>query len=66
MENPPTDRIRDAGKTTHTEERLDNLERMRTKRLKSNKNFVPQNMVMVLLYTFTLYSNFTLLYYSGE
>ena len=66
MENPPTDRIRDAGKTTHTEERLDILERMRTKRLKSNKNFVPQNMVMVLLYTFTLYPSSTLLYYSGE
>ena len=39
MENPPTDRIRDAGKTTHTEERLDILERMRNKRLKSNKKF---------------------------
>ena len=31
MEIPPTDRIRDAAKATHTEERFDLVERMRTK-----------------------------------
>ena len=62
MESVPTDRTRDAGKATHTEERLDLVERMRNK--KSNKAVVPQNMVMVLLYTVTFYSNFTVLYYS--
>ena len=31
MESPPTDGVRDAGKATHTEERLDLVERMRTK-----------------------------------
>ena len=35
MESPPTDRIRDDGKATHTDERLDLVERMRTKRLSS-------------------------------
>ena len=31
MESPPTDQIRDAGKATHTEKRLDFVNRMRTK-----------------------------------
>ena len=35
MESTPTDRIRDAGKATHTKERLDLVERMRNKRLSS-------------------------------
>ena len=66
IESSPTDRIRDTGKATHKEERPDLVERMRTKRLKFNETVVPQNMVMGLLFTFTLYSNFTVLYYSGE
>ena len=56
MESPPTDRIKDAGKATHTEERLDLVERMRTKRLSSPiKVLYRKKMMMVLLYIFTLY-----------